>query len=171
MKLLASAIVKFTCGLLMVGLLIFLPAGGFSYTGGWLLMGLPGVAYWCGLADAFWTAFGLAVGTYFNWLVVSKRLRRYSVRAGNSITLPEFFSNRFREEKKTILLLSAIFILIFFTVYAASCFVTCGKLFATLFGAPYIAMMLLGAVFAFCAMANSSDPAEDSAPAAEAAAE
>lgn len=53
-------------------------------------MGLPGVAYWCGLADAFWTAFGLAVGTYLNWLIVSKRLRRYSVRAGNAITLPEF---------------------------------------------------------------------------------
>ena len=114
---------------------------------GWLLMGLPGVAYWCGLADAFWTAFGLAVGTYFNWLIVSKRLRRYSVRAGNSITLPEFFSNRFREEKKTILLLSAIFILVFFTVYASSCFVTCGKLFSTLFGMPYISMMILGAIF------------------------
>lgn len=114
---------------------------------GWLLMGLPGVAYWCGLADAFWTAVGLALGTYFNWLVVSKRLRRYSVRANNSITLPEFFSNRFREEKKTILILSAVFILIFFTVYAASCFVTCGKLFSTLFGAPYVSMMILGAIF------------------------
>ena len=114
---------------------------------GWLLMGLPGVAYWCGLADAFWTAFGLAVGTYLNWLIVSKRLRRYSVRANNAITLPEFFSNRFREEKKTIMLLAAAFILIFFTVYAASCFVTCGKLFSTLFGAPYVSMMILGAVF------------------------
>ena len=114
---------------------------------GWLLMGLPGVAYWCGLADAFWTAFGLAVGTYLNWLIVSKRLRRYSVRANNSITLPEFFSNRFREEKKTIMLLAAVFILIFFTVYAASCFVTCGKLFSTLFGAPYVSMMIVGAIF------------------------
>jgi len=114
---------------------------------GWLLMGLPGVAYWCGLADAFWTAFGLAVGTYFNWLVVSKRLRRYSLRANNSITLPEFFSNRFRESKKTIMLIAAAFILIFFTVYAASCFVTCGKLFSTLFGTPYISMMLVGAIF------------------------
>ncbi len=114
---------------------------------GWLLMGLPGVAYWCGLADAFWTAFGLAVGTYLNWLFVSKRLRRYSVRANNAITLPEFFSNRFRENKKTIMLLSAAFILIFFTVYASSCFVTCGKLFSTLFGADYVSMMILGAVF------------------------
>ncbi len=114
---------------------------------GWLLMGLPGVAYWCGLADAFWTAFGLAVGTYLNWLIVSKRLRRYSVRANNAITLPEFFSNRFREKKKTIMFIAAAFILIFFTVYAASCFVTCGKLFSTLFDLPYVPMMIIGAVF------------------------
>lgn len=114
---------------------------------GWLLMGLPGVAYWCGLADAAWTAIGLAIGTYLNWLLVSKRLRRYSIRANNSITLPEFFSNRFRENKKVILTIAALFILVFFTVYAASCFVTCGKLFSTLFGAPYISMMLVGAFF------------------------
>ena len=114
---------------------------------GWLLMGLPGVAYWCGLADAAWTAIGLAVGTYFNWLIVSKRLRRYSIRANNSITLPDFFSNRFREKKKTIMFLAAAFILIFFTVYASSCFVTCGKLFSTLFGLDYKLMMILGAVF------------------------
>ena len=114
---------------------------------GWLLMGLPGVAYWCGLADAAWTAIGLAVGTYLNWLIVSKRLRRYSIRANNSITLPEFFSNRFRENKKTIMFIAAAFILVFFTVYAASCFVTCGKLFSALFGAPYVTMMIVGAVF------------------------
>ena len=114
---------------------------------GWLLMGLPGVAYWCGLADAAWTAIGLAIGTYLNWLIVSKRLRRYSVRANNSITLPDFFSNRFREKNKVLMTLSALFILIFFTVYAASCFVTCGKLFAQLFGAPYIAMLIVGAIF------------------------
>ena len=114
---------------------------------GWLLMGLPGVAYWCGLADAAWTAIGLAIGTYLNWLIVSKRLRRYSVRANNSITLPEFFSNRFREKKKTIMFIAAAFILVFFTVYAASCFVTCGKLFSTLFGLDYKLMMLVGAVF------------------------
>ncbi len=114
---------------------------------GWLLMGLPGVAYWYGLADAAWTAIGLAVGTYLNWLIVSKRLRRYSVRANNAITLPEFFSNRFREKKPVILFISAAFILIFFTVYAASCLVTCGKLFSTLFGAPYVTMMIVGAAF------------------------
>ena len=114
---------------------------------GWLLMGLPGVAYWCGIADAAWTAIGLAVGTYLNWLIVSKRLRRYSIRANNSITLPEFFSNRFREKNKVIMTISALFILIFFTVYASSCFVTCGKLFSTLFGMPYVSMMIVGAFF------------------------
>ncbi len=116
---------------------------------GWLLMGLPGLAYWCGLADAAWTAIGLAVGTYFNWLIVSKRLRRYSVKAGNAITLPEFFSNRFREKSKVVCSIAALFILIFFTVYASSCFVTCGKLFSTLFDAPYVPMMIIGAVFVF----------------------
>ena len=116
---------------------------------GWLLMGLPGVAYWCGLADAAWTAIGLAIGTYLNWLIVSKRLRRYSIRVKNSITLPDFFSNRFHEKKPVIMLISSAFILIFFTVYAASCLVTCGKLFSTLFDVPYIPMMLLGAAFVF----------------------
>ena len=114
---------------------------------GWLLMGLPGLAYWCGLADAFWTAIGLAIGTYINWLLVAKRLRRYSHVAGNSITIPEFFSNRFHEGKKVILTISSLFILIFFCVYAASCFVTCGKLFSSIFGAPYIPMMLCGVAF------------------------
>lgn len=114
---------------------------------GWLLMGLPGVAYWCGIADAAWTAIGLAAGTYINWLITSRRLRRYSEKAGNSITLPEFFSNRFHENKKVIMTIAALFILIFFTVYAASCLVTCGKLFSTLFGFNYIPMMIVGAVF------------------------
>lgn len=114
---------------------------------GWLLMGLPGVAYWCGVADAAWTAIGLAAGTYINWLITSKRLRRYSEKAGNAITLPEFFSNRFHEKNKIVMTISALFILVFFTVYAASCLVTCGKLFSTLFGFDYVPMMIVGAVF------------------------
>lgn len=113
---------------------------------GWLLMGLPGVAYWCGISDAAWTAIGLALGTYVNWLITSKRLRRYSEKA-NAITLPEFFSNRFHENNKIIMTVAALFILIFFTVYAASCLVTCGKLFSTLFGFDYVPMMIVGAVF------------------------
>ena len=114
---------------------------------GWLLMGLPGVAYWCGIADAAWTAIGLGLGTYINWLIVSRRLRRYSEKAGNAITLPEFFSNRFHEKKPVVMTIAALFILIFFTVYAASCLVTCGKLFSTLFGLGYVPMMMVGAAF------------------------
>ena len=114
---------------------------------GWLLMGLPGVAYWCGIADAAWTAIGLGIGTYVNWLIVSKRLRRYSAISGDAITVPDFLSNRFHEDKKVILGIAAIFILVFFTIYTASCFVTCGKLFSALFDTPYHAMMIVGALF------------------------
>jgi sodium/proline symporter len=112
---------------------------------GWLLMGLPGVAYWFGLSDAIWTAIGLAIGTYLNWLLVARRLRRYSIVAGNAITIPEFLSNRFKENKKVILTIAAVFILVFFSVYAASCFVTFGKLFSTLFDVSYQPIMILGA--------------------------
>ncbi len=114
---------------------------------GWLLMGLPGVAYWCGIADATWTAIGLAVGTYLNWLIVAKRLRNYSAISGDAITVPEFFSNRFHENKKVIRIIASVLILVFFTVYAGSCFVTCGKLFSTLFGYSYTSMMIVGALF------------------------
>ena len=114
---------------------------------GWLLMGLPGLAYWCGIADAAWTAIGLAVGTYVNWRIVAKRLRQYSTVSGNAITIPDFFSNRFHEKKKLLMGIAAVFIFVFFTVYAASCFVTCGKLFSGLFGFSYHSMMLVGAVF------------------------
>ena len=114
---------------------------------GWLLMGLPGVAYWYGLSDAVWTAIGLTAGTYLNWLFVAKRLHNYSVTAGNSITIPDFLSNRFKEKNKIIMTISAVFILVFFTVYASSCFVTVGKLFNALFGFKYQYMMIFGAAF------------------------
>lgn len=112
----------------------------------WLLMGLPGVAYLTGLADAAWTAIGLAIGTYLNWLIVAKRLRRYSVAANNSITLPAFFANRYRDKSHILEAVSAIFIVIFFIPYTASGFAACGKLFSTLFGIPYFQAMVLSAV-------------------------
>ncbi len=113
---------------------------------GWLLMGLPGLAYWTGLADAGWTAIGLAVGTYFNWLIVSKRLRRFSGRL-DAFTLPEFFSKRFGEKKKLLQSVASLVILIFFAVYAAQCLAACGKLFANLFELPYEGMMIAAAIF------------------------
>lgn len=114
---------------------------------GWLLMGLPGVAYFFGLSDAIWTAIGLALGTYINWLLVAKRLRSYSTIAGDAITVPDFLSNRFKEKRKIIMTIAAVFILVFFTVYAASCFVTVGKLFNAIFGIKYQYMMIIGAAF------------------------
>lgn len=113
---------------------------------GWLLMGLPGLAYWSGLADAGWTAIGLFVGTYFNWLIVSKRLRRYSGQV-DAITIPGFFSKRFHEKSKIILIISSLFIILFFTVYAGQCLASCGKLFVNLFGLEYHEMMIIAAIF------------------------
>lgn len=112
----------------------------------WLLMGLPGVAYLSGCAEAGWTAIGLAIGTYFNWLIVAKRLRRYSHKANNSITIPSFFANRYRDKSNSLLAISAIMIVIFFVPYTASGFAACGKLFATLFGVPYMPAMIVSAV-------------------------
>lgn len=116
---------------------------------GWLLMGLPGVAYFTGASDAMWTAIGLAIGTYLNWKFVAKRLRKYSEVANNSITLPDFFSNRFHDKKNILMTIAALIILLFFCIYVGSCFVTCGKLFATLFGLDYATMMVLGALIVF----------------------
>lgn len=110
----------------------------------WLLMGLPGVAYLTGGAEAGWTAIGLAVGTYVNWLIVAKRLRIYSNRC-KSITIPDFFANRYRD-KKAIMGVSALIILIFFVPYTASGFSACGKLFSSLFGWEYHTAMIISAV-------------------------
>ena len=116
---------------------------------GYLLMGLPGLAYFCGASDVGWTAIGLAIGTYLNWLLVARRLRRYSVVANDSITLPGFYSNRFHDTKNVIGTIAAIIILIFFCVYCGSCFVTCGRLFHSLFGWDYSMMMVMGAIIVF----------------------
>lgn len=112
----------------------------------WLLMGLPGVAYLSGCAEAGWTAIGLAIGTYLNWLIVAKRLRRYTAKANNSITIPEFFSNRYRDNSHLLLAIAALIIVIFFVPYTASGFAACGKLFSTLFGVPYLPAMIVSAI-------------------------
>ena len=112
----------------------------------WLLMGLPGLAYLTGVADAGWTAIGLAIGTYLNWRIVAKRIRRYTHVAGNSSTLPSFFSNRYRDEKKILQSIGAIFIVIFFIPYTASGFAACGKLFSSMFGINYQVAMVISAL-------------------------
>lgn len=114
---------------------------------GWLLIGLPGTAYviWAGTAEAIWTAIGLILGTYLNWLFVAKRLRKYTEVAGNSLTIPDFFENRYRDKKHILRTLSAIFIVIFFLIYTSAQFSAGAKLFSTVFGLDYMAGLFITA--------------------------
>lgn len=112
---------------------------------GWLLMGLPGSVYALGTGQV-WIAVGLFIGTVCNWLFISKRLRRYTIRANNSVTIPAFFRNRFRDEKRILLGVSSITIVIFFLVYTASALAAGGKLFNSVFGLEYKTALGIGAV-------------------------
>ena len=111
----------------------------------WLLMGIPGLAYLSGISDAGWTIIGLAVGTYLNWLIVAKRLRQYSEKI-EAITIPEFFSKRFKDSKNILMFVAALWIIVFFIPYTASGFVACGKLFNSLFGVNYHIAMIISAL-------------------------
>ena len=119
----------------------------------WLLMGLPGLAYLTGVADAAWTAIGLAIGTYVNWLIVAKRIRKYT-QAYDSFTIPDFFSKRFGDDKRILTLIAAIVIVVFFIPYTASGFAACGKLFSSLFGFNYLTAMIISAIVivAYCTL-------------------
>ncbi len=112
---------------------------------GWLLMGLPGSVYAMGTGQ-IWIAVGLFIGTVCNWLFISQRLRRYTIRANNSLTIPAFFQNRFRDEKKILLGVSSITIVVFFLVYTASALAAGGKLFNTVFGLDYKVALCVGAM-------------------------
>lgn len=111
----------------------------------YLLMGVPGVAYFSGVADAGWTAAGLIVGTYLNWLLTAGRLRNYT-ESLDAITIPDYFKKRFNDKSNIILCIGAAFILIFFVPYTASGFSACGKLFSSLFGVNYQLAMIVAAV-------------------------
>ena len=111
----------------------------------WLLMGMPGLAYLTGIASPGWTAIGLAVGTWLNWLIVARRLRRYSANL-NAITVPQFLSLRFHDQRNLLNALGAVIIIVFFIPYTASGFAACGKLFNSLFGVDYMIAMILSAV-------------------------
>ena len=119
----------------------------------YLLMGVPGLALFCGVAEAGWTAIGLALGTYLNWLIVARRLRTYSAKL-DAITVPDFLSRRFRDNTKLIETIGALVIIVFFVPYTASGFVACGKLFNTMFGWSYVPTMIISAIVivAYCTM-------------------
>ena len=118
----------------------------------WLLMGLPGLALisgfvgvTTGFAEAVWTAIGLAIGTYVNWLIVAKRIRHYSAHT-KSNTIPDFFSDRFGDKKGFLTAIAAVVIVVFFVPYTSSGFAAVGKLFQSVFGVDYHAAMIVGAI-------------------------
>lgn len=108
----------------------------------WLLMGLPGSILAFGLGQA-WIGIGLALGTALNWILVAKRLRRFSQAAGDSITLPQYLSNRFLTKSKTLQVVCAVVFLACFTVYVASAFVAGANVFTSLFDIEKSTAMLI----------------------------
>lgn len=112
---------------------------------GWMLMGLPGCVYAFG-ANQAWIAIGLLIGTILNWVIVAGRLRRYTIKAGNAMTIPEYLNNRFRDKHNILITISAIVIVIFFVVYSASAFASGGKLFASITKMDYHQALIVGAV-------------------------
>ena len=100
---------------------------------GWLLMGLPGAIYVAGTGE-IWIAVGLLIGTVLNWFLVARRLRKYTIVANNSLTIPSFFENRFHDKKGVMKIVASVIIIVFFAVYTASAFASGAKLFANVFG-------------------------------------
>ena len=111
----------------------------------YLLMGLPGLAYIAGLAEVTWTAVGLSIGTYLNFLLVARLLRRYSERIG-AFTIPDFYARRYRDDKHILSCIAAVIILVFFIPYTASGFKAVGTMFNSLFGFNYHVAMIVGAL-------------------------
>ncbi|QHS24190.1 sodium/proline symporter PutP [Virgibacillus sp. MSP4-1] len=119
-------------------------SAGASDMSGWLLLGLPGAIYLSGLGEA-WLAIGLSVGAYLNWQFVAKRLRIYTEVSNNSITIPDFFENRFKDHSHILRFVSALVILFFFTIYTASGMTAGAKLFSSSFDLTYTQGLWIGA--------------------------
>jgi len=117
-------------------------SAGASDMSGWLLLGLPGAVYAFGLVEA-WIAIGLTVGAWLNWKFVAPRLRAYTEVAKNSITIPSFLENRFRDRTHMLRIVAGMIILVYFTFYVSSGMVSGGKFFDSSFGSSYLAGMLL----------------------------
>ena len=120
-------------------------SAGASDMSGWLLMGLPGAVYLSGISES-WIAIGLSIGAYLNWRFVAARLRVYTERAGNALTLPDYFASRFEDEGNILRIVTAMVILVFFTLYCASGVVAGARLFENMFGLPYAQALWIGAL-------------------------
>lgn len=111
-------------------------SAGASDMSGWMLMGLPGAMYATGLSSV-WIAIGLLIGAYANYLIIAPRLRTYTEVANDSITIPDFLENRFKDRTKILRFVSAVVILVFFTFYASTGLVSGGRLFENSFNLDY----------------------------------
>ncbi|MDF7670589.1 sodium/proline symporter PutP [Orbaceae bacterium ESL0721] len=127
-----------------IGSLVTALSAGASDMSGWLLMGLPGAVFLFGISKS-WIAIGLIIGAYFNWLLIAGRLRVFTEINHNSLTLPDYFARRFDDKSSLLRVISALIILIFFTIYCASGVVAGAKLFESTFGMSYGWAMLAGA--------------------------
>ena len=112
---------------------------------GWLLMGLPGLAYASGF-DGIWLLLGLVVGTWLNWRWIAAPLREATEKLNNSLTIPDFLERRFEDRSRALRSIAALFILVFFVFYTSSGFVAAGRLFESLFGLPYAEAMFWGSI-------------------------
>ena len=120
-------------------------SAGASDMSGWLLMGLPGALYVGGIAQAY-IAIGLIIGAFINWSFVAKRLRVYTGAVANSITIPDYFETRFSDDSHTLRSLSALIILVFFTIYTSSGLVGGAKLLEGTFGLDYHYALVIGSI-------------------------
>lgn len=136
---------EFMLGGRNIGPYITVLSAGASDMSGWMIMGLPGSVYSTGLS-AIWITIGLTLGAYINYWVVAPRLRVYTEIAGDAITLPDFFKNRLNDQRNIIKIISGLIIVIFFTLYTHSGFVSGGKLFESAFGLDYHFGLILVAV-------------------------
>ncbi|PPI88198.1 sodium/proline symporter PutP [Candidatus Pantoea edessiphila] len=128
-----------------LGSLVTALSAGASDMSGWLLMGLPGAIYVSGISE-IWIAIGLIIGAWFNWKIVAGRLRLQTEYHSNALTLPDFFTHRFEDNSKILRVISAIIILIFFTIYCASGIVAGARLFESTFNIGYGTALMAGAI-------------------------
>ena len=120
-------------------------SAGASDMSAWVLMGLPGAIYAAGLSK-IWISVGLLIGTICAWITVAPKLRRYSIYAKDSITIPQFLANRFLSENKTIQIVSAVVFMVTYCVYAAASIYACGELFNTVIGMKASTAMIIATV-------------------------
>ena len=127
-----------------LGAFVTAMSAGASDMSGWLLMGLPGALYFSGISES-WIAIGLTLGAWFNWQMIAGRLRVYTELTNNALTLPDYFTHRFEDTSRLLRVISALVILVFFTIYCASGMVAGARLFQETFGMSYNVSLWAGA--------------------------